>query len=97
MANDSSGVPSASSGDWQQAWTVGRQLIATHKPLESGTVAIVASAPGHDRTEPSRSVLKTIRARPLSRTLAVWIIVGTLWISLGMIVSATIVTVAFLA
>ena len=42
------------------------------------------------------SVLKTIGARPLGRTLSLWILVGALWISLGMIVSATLVTVAFL-
>lgn len=56
-----------------------------------------ASALDRDRIESHLSVLRSIGARPLHRTMALWILVGALWISIGMIVSATLVTVAFLA
>ena len=97
MAKDRPSVLSASSSEWDQAWDVVRRLGAAHKPLESETGAIVKSAPDRDRTEPDLSILETFRARPPSRPSAVWILIGALWISIGMIVSATIVTVAFLA
>lgn len=78
-------VPAAHSGARQPTW---------NSRIESGRVA-VTSMSGRGRTEPM-SMFKAMGARPLGRTLALWIIVGALWISLGMIVSAALVTVAFL-
>ena len=86
MENDGSSAPTAHSAARQHAW---------NSTVQSDGTAIVTSPPGRDRTEPM-SVFKSIRARPLGRTHALWIIVGALWLSLGMIVSATLVTVAFL-
>ena len=57
---------------------------------------MVASKPVRGRTEPNLSILETVRPA-VGATIAVWILVGTFWISIGMIVSATVVTVAFLA
>ncbi len=95
MEMDRSSVPSAHSGARHHVWKPDRRRGATRKPAKTDGVAIVPSASGRDRIEPM-PVVNTIPSRPLGRTPALWIIVGALWVSLGMIVSATLVTVAFL-
>ena len=88
-------VTPLTNSDWQHSWGAVSRLNVAHKPLVSEAVTIVASSRG--RTEPSPSAFETRQTLRLNRTIAVWILVGALWISIGMIVSATVVTVAFLA
>jgi hypothetical protein len=95
MAQDSSSVTQTRRSDRRYAWNSVERRGAVRKPFESDGVAFATSTPARDRIG-AMSALKTIRARPLGRTLALWIIVGALWVSLGMIVSATLVTVAYL-
>jgi hypothetical protein len=95
MAKDSSIVTQAHRNERQHIWSGVRRRGAARKPGDSDGVAIATSLPLRARIEPA-SVLKSIHTRPLGRTLALWIIVGALWVSLGMIVSATLVTVAYL-
>jgi hypothetical protein len=93
MAQDSSSVTQTRRSDRRYAWNSVERRGAVRKPFESDGVAFATSTPARDRIG-AMSALK--RARPLGRTLALWIIVGALWVSLGMIVSATLVTVAYL-
>jgi hypothetical protein len=95
MAKDSSMVTQAHRGNRQQVWSAVKRRGAGRKPVDGDGVTIGTVSPLRARAEPT-SLLKTLRARPLGRTLALWIIVGALWVSLGMIVSATLVTVAYL-
>jgi len=96
MAQDSSSVTQAHRIGRKHLWSPVKRRGAARKPVETEGVALATSPTGRDRFGPASAALKTIRARPLGRTLALWIIVGALWVSLGMIVSATLVTVAFL-
>jgi hypothetical protein len=89
MARDHRTLLSESNTDWDKAWDAVNRLGVARKRLESDTGAIAAER----QTEP----VETMRPRPLHRPVAVWILIGALWISIGMIVSAAIVTVAFLA
>jgi hypothetical protein len=74
-----------------------RRLGEVRKPLVSDGVVMSAPEAGRSRTEASLSILESIRTPAVGARSAVWILVGTFWISVGMIVSATVVTVAFLA
>jgi hypothetical protein len=95
MEMNRSGVPLARSNIRQRERRLAERRGAARKPVENDGVATLSPVAGRDPAAPT-SVLKFIRARPLGRTLALWIIAGALWISLGMIVSATLVTVAYL-
>jgi hypothetical protein len=95
MANDRPGLLQASSADWDKAWDVVSQLGIARKHLEHDTGVITGETPTA-RDSVAASV-QAIETRPLHRSLAVWILIGALWVSIGMIVSAAIVTVAFLA
>ena len=96
MAKDNLSMAAAHDSDRYHAWRAVRRQGIGHKPTTSDGVAN-ASASDRDRNVSNLSVLRSIGARPLRRTHALWILVGALWISIGMIVSATLVTVAFLA
>ena len=85
MAKDSSMVTQAHRGNRQQVWSAVKRRGAGRKPVDGDGVTIGTVSPLRARAEPT-SLLKTLRARPLGRTLALWIIVGALWVSLGMIV-----------
>ncbi len=93
MVKDRSSMPMARRNDWNHMLATAPRVGASRKPVESKSAGVGAPG-GYDR---SVSFLKSIPARPLSRTHALWLLVGALWISIGMIVSATLVTVAFLA
>jgi hypothetical protein len=93
MVKDRTSMPMARRIDWNHKLATAPRLGASPKPVESKGAGVGASG-RHDR---SVSFLKSIPARPLSRTHALWLLAGALWISIGMIVSATLVTVAFLA
>jgi len=96
MANDRPGLLQASSADWDKAWDVINRLGTARKHLEHDTGAtrepLVQVASEHEPVP-----VRTIELPPLQRSLSVWILIGALWISIGMIVSAAIVTVAYLA
>jgi hypothetical protein len=96
MFRNQSGKTIVRNFDWDQMWTTESLLRAAHKPVKSGGAAVTASA-GPNPALPNLPVVKSIQVRPLSRTHALWLLVGALWVSIGMIVSATLVTVAFLA
>jgi hypothetical protein len=93
------GSPNAnpSNNSDERVWGVVRRLGEVRKPLVSEAVVMAAPEAGRGRTEPNLSILESIRTPAVGATSAVWILVGTFWISIGMIVSATVVTVAFLA
>jgi len=95
MEMNRSGAPLARSNIRQRERRLAERRGAARKSVESDGVATLRPVSGRDPAA-STSVLQFIRARPLGRTLALWIIAGALWISLGMIVSATLVTVAYL-
>jgi hypothetical protein len=97
MAKDHSSLLPASNADWDKAWDVVSRLGAARKHLESNTGSVAGAAPAAEGAEHATVMLDAIRPRPPHRPLAVWILIGALWISIGMIVSAAIVTVAFLA
>jgi hypothetical protein len=90
-----SGVPTAHGSSRRHERRVFERRGAARSPVESNGDAMARPVPRRDRAAPM-AVLKSLRARPLGRTLSLWIIAGALWVSLGMIVSATLVTVAFL-
>ena len=103
MANDRPGLLQASSTDWDKAWDIVSKLGAARKQLEHDTVADQSlaslnapdiSPPADAGVPPPTDVIKT---RTLYRPIAVWILIGVLWVSIGMIVSAAIVTIAYLA
>ncbi len=95
MMKDNLTVIPLTNRDWQHSWGGVSRLDAAHKPVVNAAVTKVVAARG--RIEPNPSAFETSRTLPLRRTSAVWILVGALWISIGMIVSATFVTVAFWA
>ena len=86
-------MPIARRNDWDDMLAATLRRRASRKPVE-GSGAGVDAPVVYDR---AASAVKSIPARPLSRTHALWLLVGALWISIGMIVSATLVTVAYLA
>jgi len=95
MANDGPGLLRASSADWDKAWDVINRLGAARKHLEHDAEPTTEGSSTYRELE-----LKSVHAfepPPLQRSLSVWILIGALWISIGMIVSAAIVTVAYLA
>lgn len=96
MANDFLNSSPASSTDWDKAWNVVCRLDAARKHLagdaeDSATELSVMPDHGGAPTpiEPTKS-------RPLRRPPSVWILIGALWISIGLIISATIVALPFL-
>ncbi len=94
MSSERPGLLRASSTDWDKAWDVVSRLGAARKHLEHDTGATaVEPIVSPDRGSATEIVPKT---RPLCRPLSVWILIGALWISIGMIVSAAIVTAAYL-
>ena len=95
MAKDRPSVLSASTSEWNEAWDVVSTVGTARQPLQRDTGAIVR--PASDRSQTELPVLEAFRTRPLPRTFSVWILIGALGVSIGMIVSATIVTVAYLA
>ncbi len=95
MANDRSSVLPADNNDWDKAWDAINRLGAARKHLERDTAGETATlAP--DTAKHDVSVIAPMRPRPPHRPLAVWILIGALWISIGMIVSAAIVSIAYL-
>jgi hypothetical protein len=88
-------VLSASSSEWNEAWDVVSTVGAARQPLQSDTGAVFRTAA--DRSRAELPIMEAFRTRRLPRTLSVWILIGALGVSIGMIVSATIVTVAYLA
>ena len=97
MGTNRPGLPRASSTDWDKAWDIVSRLGAAREHLEHDNGAVVDESslisPGPETVTVTVTMPK---ARPLCRPLSVWILIGALWISIGMIVSAAIVTVAFL-
>lgn len=107
MANDFLNSLPASTTDWDKALNVVRRLDAARKHLARDSddlatglpvvpAAEVSSAPAETKP-PEAKPIETVVTRPTRRPLSVWILVGALWISIGMIISATIVAVAYLA
>src|SRR3954469_23605592 len=92
MANDRPSLLQASSTDWDKAWDIVSKLGAARKHLEHDNSTDGSPAPLDDRR--GSASVDTIKARNLYRPIAVWILIGALWISIGMIVSAAIVTIA---
>jgi len=86
-------LPKERESDWDKAWDVVNRLGAARMHIEHDTGAKVDAA----LATPSESSAPTPEGRPPRRPLSVWILIGALWISIGMIVSAAIVTVVFLA
>jgi hypothetical protein len=97
MAKDHPSVLPASSTDWDKAWDVISRLGVARKHLEHDTGAIAGGPLTAIDTEREAAEVRTLQPRSLHRPVSVWILIGALWISIGMIVSAAIVTVAFLA
>jgi hypothetical protein len=95
MANDHPTLHKTSNTEWDKAWDVVSRLGAARKLLEQDTGAAVHRPPTAVTSEAAS--IRTAKRRRLHRSLAVWILIGALWISIGMIVSAAIVTVAYLA
>ena len=86
-------MPIARRNDWNLWLATPPRRPASGKSFE-GRGASVNVPASYDR---AAFAVKSIPARPPSRTHALWLLVGALWISIGMIVSATLVTVAYLA
>jgi hypothetical protein len=97
MARDHRSLRPQSNSDWDRAWDAVNRLGVARKHLESDTGAIAVDAATTTAAGGEAAPVEAIRPRPLHRPMAVWILIGALWISIGMIVSAAIVTVAFLA
>lgn len=95
MANDLPGLLQTSSANWDGARDVVNRLRVAHEhlALDAGDVVGQSSVLSDSKGE---GAADKMHARSLQRSLAVWILIGSLWISVGMIVSAAIVTVAFL-
>jgi hypothetical protein len=98
MSNDSVNSLQATSTDWDKAWNVVCRLDVARKHVAGDAEDI---APGlsilpdlDDASGPieMEAVSPPARRRPLS----VWILIGALWISIGLIISATIVALAHL-
>jgi hypothetical protein len=93
MAQDRPSLVRDNRTEWDKAWDAISRLGAARKLLEREVPTADAEATAQDVSSPPRSV----GTPTLHRSLAVWILIGALWISIGMIVSAAIVTVAYLA
>ncbi len=91
MARDRSSLLPATSAEWDKACDVVRRLIAARSHLARDSDEI--GPPGPLDFEPPLSVTTS---RPPNRSLSVWILIGALWISIGLIVSAAVVTIAYL-
>jgi hypothetical protein len=83
----------SANNEWDGALDVASRSDAASEPMRGATV-VAPTAPirGHDELP----IWASLRRQP-PRPHTVWILIGALSISLGMIVSATIVTVTFLA
>jgi hypothetical protein len=97
MANEHPSLLRASSTDWDKAWDVINRLGTARQHLECDSDVVAIEPPVAREPEHEPAPVHTIEPRSLHRSLSVWILIGALWISIGMIVSAAIVTVAFLA
>lgn len=97
MANEHPSLLRASSSDWDKAWDVINRLGAARQHLERDSDVVAIDAPVVLESEHTPAPVQANEPRRLHRSLSVWILIGALWISIGMIVSAAIVTVAFLA
>ena len=94
MSNRRPDLLRTSSTDWDKAWDVVSRLGVARKHLEHDTGATTVEPSGSPESESATETV--LKSRPLYRPLSVWILIGALWISIGMIVSAAIVTAAYL-
>ena len=97
MAKASLSETAAHSRNRSRALSSGGRRGSAAKLVENDRAIIATSPPLRQRAGSGLAAPEVIPTQPLGRTFALWILVGALWLSIGMIVSATLVTMAFLA